>query len=76
MFSHRGHFLNATLDAEKNDTGFKNAYAEMIEVLEEHEFGIPSNIEVDAIEEILSDNKSSRTNHFEQLLALFNIIKR
>ena len=72
MFSHRGHFLNATLDAEKNDTGFENAYAEMIEVLEEHEFGIPSNIEVGAIEEILSDNKSS----FEQLLALFNIIKK
>ena len=46
--------------------GFENAYAEMIEVLEEHEFGIPSNIEVGAIEEILSDNKSSRTNHFEQ----------
>lgn len=76
MFSHRGHFLNATLDAEKNDTGFKNAYVEMIEVLEEHEFGIPSNIEVDAIEEILSDNKSSRTNHFEQLLALFNVTKK
>lgn len=76
MFSHRGHFLNATLDAEKNNTGFKNAYAEMIEVLEEHEFGIPSNIEVDAIEEILSDNKNSRSNHFEQLLALFNIIKK
>lgn len=76
MFSHRGHFLNATLDAEKNDTGFENAYVEMIEVLEEHEFGIPSNIEVDAIEEILSDNKSSRTNHFEQLLALFNVTKK
>lgn len=76
MFSHRGHFLNATLDAEKNDTGFENAYAEMIEVLEEHEFGIPSNTEVSNIEEILSDNKSSRTNHFEQLLALFNVTKK
>ena len=76
MFSHRGHFLNATLDAEKNDTGFENAYAEMIEVLEEHEFGIPSNIEVSNIEGILSDNKNSRTNHFEQLLALFNVGKK
>lgn len=76
MFSHRGHFLNATLDAEKNDTGFENAYAEMIEVLEEHEFGIPSNIEVSNIEGILSDNKNSRTNHFEQLLALFNVSKK
>lgn len=76
MFSHRGHFLNATLDAEKNDTGFENAYVEMIEVLEEHEFGIPSNIEVDAIEEILSDNKNSRSNHFDQLLALFNVTKK
>lgn len=76
MFSHRGHFLNATLDAEKNDTGFENAYAEMIEVLEEHEFGIPSNIEVSNIEEILSDNKNSRSNHFDQLLALFNVTKK
>lgn len=76
MFSHRGHFLNATLDAEKNDTGFENAYAEMIEVLEEHEFGIPSNTEVSNIEEILSDNKNSRSNHFDQLLALFNVTKK
>lgn len=76
MFSHRGHFLNATLDAEKNDTGFENAYAEMIEVLEEHEFGIYSNIEVSKIEEILSDNKNSRTKHFSQLLALFNVTKK
>lgn len=76
MFSHRGHFLNATLDAEKNDTGFENAYAEMIEVLEEHEFGIPSDTEVSNIEEILSDNINSRSNHFDQLLALFNVTKK
>ena len=76
MFGHRGHFLNSTLDADKNDGGFVNAYNDLMETLEEFRFDIPNISELDKVKEILADNKSSRSNNCERLGTLFNIVKK
>lgn len=75
MFEHRGHFLNSSLDPEKNETHFKEAYMELAEALNDFDIALPSYPDLDRVEKILSDRNKSRSVICKELAEYLNISK-
>ena len=74
MFKHRGHFLNAGLGDENNERALGEVYQQFIAILSDiSDVAFQTNIDVSAMEQILSSRDYNRTKKSEELCKLLGV---
>ena len=76
LFSHRGHFLNASLKGDGDIQGMDVFYNDLYETCEEFEIDLPQISNIDNFEKILSQKGKSRTKILEELSEEMSISKK
>ena len=76
LFSHRGHFLNASLKGDGDIQGMDVFYNDLYEACEEFEIDLPQISNIDNFEKILSQKGKSRTKILEELSEELSISKK
>lgn len=76
LFSHRGHFLNASLKGDGDIQGMDVFYNDLYEACEEFEIDLPQISNIDNFEKILSQKGKSRTKILEELSKEMSISKK
>jgi len=76
LFSHRGHFLNASLKGDGDIQGMDVFYNDLYETCEEFEIDLPQISNIDNFEKILSQKGKSRTKILEELSEELSISKK
>lgn len=76
MFSHRGHFLNATLDTGDDNTSFDLLYNDLIQIASEYGLKLPSSINIKEFQNILAKQGTSKTKKVEEVSSLSQITKK
>ena len=76
LFSHRGHFLNASLKGDGDIQGMDVFYNDLVESCENFEIDMPRLTDIDNFKNILSQKGKSRTNILEELSKEMSITKK
>ena len=76
LFSHRGHFLNASLKGDGDIQGMDVFYNDLVESCENFEIDMPRITDIDNFKNILSQKGKSRTNILEELSKEMSITKK
>ena len=76
LFSHRGHFLNASLKGDGDIQGMDVFYNDLVESCENFEIDMPRITDIDNFKNILSQKGKSRTNILEELSKEMSIAKK
>lgn len=77
MFKHRGHFLNAGLSSDEQESNIQDAYELFVHDLKEAtNISFPQIIDIESFEGILSDRNLSRTQKAERISALVGVEKK
>lgn len=76
LFSHRGHFLNASLKSDGDIQGMDVFYNDLYESCVEFEIDLPQISNIDNFEKILSQKGKSRTKILEELSKELSISKK
>lgn len=76
LFSHRGHFLNASLKGDGDIQGMDVFYNDLYEFCVEFEIDLPQISNIDNFEKILSQKGKSRTKILEELSEELSISKK
>ncbi|MBO6271350.1 type II CRISPR RNA-guided endonuclease Cas9 [bacterium] len=76
MFKHRGNFLIDTLDIESDGASVSDAYKSMVETANLFDFSFPATIDLNELQNTLSDRSLSKKSKLEKLAEITDITKK
>ena len=76
MFKHRGHFLNASLNSEENESNFCEMFQTLLDKAEELELDFPMPADMKSLKSILGEKGKSRKQILEQATEALDIDKK